>query len=124
EMNVTHSKGIIRIDLTKQITFLFSAKDGQPVQISNAEMKIDPSINPNNQGGLEILNSSVVYIDGGFSLGKSPTTIDKNNSSIKKQTRSCEILNRELFDNSNGDAILRYKNAEFDTFVANKCPKI
>ncbi len=121
---VSYDQGFVKVQLTDDVTFVLNAKTGKPTQITNTTFTYSTSINPNNKGGLEITKSKVPMIDGGFAMGKSPTSIDDGKSYIKKLNQSCELINRELYDNSTGDAILRYKNKEFDNFVASRCPNI
>ena len=121
---VSYDQGIVKVALTDDVTFAINAKTGKPTQITNTTFSISSSVNPNNKGGLEIKSSKVPMIDSGFAMGKSPTSIDEGKSYIKKMNQSCELINRELYDNSTGDAILRYKNRDFDDFVSSRCPNI
>lgn len=122
--SVSFKNGIISVVLTDDVTITFSSKTGKILKMTNMNFSLASKVVPSNKGGLEISNSKVVYVDGGFTLGKSPTTVDAGKSYIKKLTQSCQLVNRELFDNSNGEAILRFKNKEFDAFVAQRCPNI
>lgn len=121
---LSYDQGLVKVALTDDVTITINAKTGKPTQITNMSFSLSSSINPNNKGGLEISNPKIPMIDSGFAMGRSPTSIDTGKSYIKRLKESCELINRELYDNSEGDAILRYKNKDFDNFVVSRCPNI
>lgn len=118
---VSYKNQIITVVLTDNVSIQFSTQTGDPIQISNASFTLDPKIVTTNKGGLEIKNSTVIYVDGGFRMGKAPTSVDSGKSDIKQQTQSCTVQNSELFDNSAGLAVLKFKNGYFESFVKQRC---
>jgi hypothetical protein len=91
------------------------------------DVKEDPSINPNNNGGVELQPKSGLMIDFGFKLGSSPMGNRKGSAKIVDGlSQTCEVRNNEVLRwKTGGEAYLKFAtDAQFFQFVRTRCPSL
>ncbi|MCB0368903.1 MAG: hypothetical protein KDD45_05485 [Bdellovibrionales bacterium] len=97
-------KNLVSVQINSQLKFQFNTQELSLINQENFKVKTDAKISPKNKGGVEILKYNGVYLDGGFSLGRSPL---ENPESVSKFTNSrgqiCRIKNKFIFDYKNDD---------------------
>lgn len=86
--------------------------------------KVNPKVNSENQGGVEIEISKGLLLDSGFKLGEDPTSdLTRNSIMIDPQGRTCRLKNSELFKvDSLGESNFRFSDKQLITFLSKKCP--
>lgn len=107
--------------------FVFDSRKARLISITRANATVANDIIPTNRGGIEINNFQGMMMDGGWALGRSPTS-NKNGSSQFKDNAgtTCSIKNSELFRyTSSGDNIFRYKDdVSLQKLLKNRCPQL
>lgn len=113
----------ISVKMNSKLTIEFETKNIYPLNNPNLILKNLTSINPNNAGGLEVLKYNGVFLDTGFTLGRSPSSIKTNKSMFRNQNgQKCLVLNSELFDYKINSAVLPHDTI-VKRIVALKCPQ-
>lgn len=104
-------KDLVSVRLNSKLRFQFQTKILNLVSQENLKIKTDPKINRNNKGGVEVLQYNGVFLDVGFSMGKSPTDNPDGKSVFKNQFgQNCEVINRQIFDYKGDDNYLHGDN--------------
>lgn len=115
-------KDLVSVRLNSKVQFQFQTKVLNLVDQENFKVKTDPKINRNNKGGVEIQKYDGVFLDVGFSMGKSPTDNPERFSVFKNQLgQSCQVLNKQIFDYKGDDNYLHGDNVLKAT-VERICP--
>ncbi|MNK08048.1 hypothetical protein D3C87_259720 [compost metagenome] len=107
--------------------FVFDARKARLVSMTRADVSVASSVDPKNRGGIEITNFQGLMMDGGWSVGSSPTGNKRGVSQFKDSAgKTCNVKNSDLFRyTSGGDAILRYKDdASLQKFLKGQCPQL
>lgn len=121
EAILTDEQAAIR--LNSKLTLRFETKNLYVLNNESLVVKNYTSINPKNAGGVEVLRYNGVYLDAGFMLGKSTTSVPTLKSMFKNQFgQKCSVQNQVIFDYKEGDAILKHDTV-LHRIVAAQCPK-
>lgn len=116
-------KDLVSVRLNSKLKFQFQTKVLNLVNQPEFKIKTDPKINRNNKGGVEILEYNGVYLDLGFSMGKSPSDNAEGKSLFKNQFgQACEVINKQIFDYKNDDNFLHGDNV-LQATVQRICPE-
>lgn len=108
---VALENNLVSVRLNSKLKFQFQTKVLNLVNQDNFKIKTDPKINRNNKGGVEVVQYQGVFLDVGFSMGKSPTDNPAGKSVFKNQFgQSCEVLNKQIFDYKGDDNYLHGDN--------------
>lgn len=112
----------VAVRVNRKLTIEFDTKTLYPLNNPNLVLKNSIAVTPKNAGGVEVLKYNGVYLDTGFTMGKSPSSVMTNKSMFKNQLgQKCSVLNQDLFDFKDGDPILLHDLVLKD-IVAAKCP--
>lgn len=113
----------VSIRVNSKLTLQFETKNLYLLNTENITFKNYRAINPKNAGGVEVLRYNGVYLDTGFMMGESPTSVPTLKSMFKNQFgQKCSVQNQLIFDYKDGEAILINEDA-LHRIVANQCPK-
>lgn len=111
---------------TAGISLGFNYKTSAVAGFTGVTATIDPKVNPENKGGVEIKTSPTLWLDLGFSQGHDPSTETTRTSvfhDIKGKT--CGVKNSELFTYiADGDNYFKYDDAALKTFLKTRCPSL
>lgn len=110
----------LSLNLSNNKMLIFNAQNASPQFFDGVDFDLDPKVSPDNNGGFEIKKYNGVYIDVGFSLGRSPSSHQQNYSVIKdSNNKTCTVKNIEIFKYSgSGDTELKFKNdKDFKVFL-------
>ena len=113
----------VSVQLNSQVQLNFSTLTSDLLSISGSEIKLDQKVSRNNKGGLEITKTSVLLMDMGWRLGGSPTEkMDKKSTFVDSRNKSCEILNKELFNKTSDDEFyFKMNDAQLGQFLSSRC---
>lgn len=102
----------------------FDGQTGEWVELSGADLAIDPEVNRSNQGGVEIRSHAGYTIDSGFRFGGHPNSIMTRASTITSADgRRCEVENKELFHLVGDEHMWNFENnEEFTAWFDRRCP--
>ncbi len=116
----------LQVMATSGAVFNFDYEDVRLSSVSNAQVKEIPEVRPDNQGGVDITQYVGLLLDGGFRLGKAPTSVSSAQSSFTDAYGvSCKVRNNTLFKyTSSGDVMFKYSDAELKTFLKKACSKL
>ncbi len=119
----TTNQRLIVVNVTGD-EFVFDTRKARLMSISRGVVKVASAVEPKNRGGVEFEKFPGVILDGGFSLGASPTG-KKNNSSVFQDAKGkkCSVKNSEIFKyTSSGDAVFKYRSdSSLKTFLQGRC---
>jgi|GEM_PF-2890719 hypothetical protein len=100
----------------------FSLETAQINSIENVLIQLDPKVNPNNAGGLEILKSPWSFLDTGFFFGNTASSQPNRQSTLKnKDQATCRLRNRSLFDYLGNDPKVK-SPSEIQKAAETGCP--
>ncbi|MCK6598639.1 MAG: hypothetical protein L6Q37_09770 [Bdellovibrionaceae bacterium] len=120
--DVEMDQDTVSIKINHLFKLQFETKVIRLVNQFNFKVKTDPKINRNNQGGVEILKYPGVYLDLGFSMGRSPSDDPQRKGVFKNDLdQSCTVQNKDIFDYKEGDSVLQGDNVLKET-VSKICP--
>ena len=112
----------VSIPMNHKLTIEFETKHLYPLNSPNLVIRNALAINSKNAGGVEILKYNGTYLDTGFVMGKSPSTIKTNKSIFKNQFgQKCLVLNRDIFDYKDDNTELQ-DDVILKEVVASQCP--
>jgi hypothetical protein len=117
-LEVTHTTGE---------KFYFDYDQSQLIGLSNGQVKTASKVLRTNQGGVEILNYKGLILDGGFSMGQSPSTASGVRPFFKDTNGAvCQVKNTDLYKYpGNGEVVFKFpEDKGLKTFMASKCPKL
>lgn len=120
-VNLTADK--VSVKMNSKLTMDFETKNLYPLNNPNLVIRNAISINPKNAGGVEVLKYNGVFLDTGFMMGKSPSSVKTIKSMFKNQFgQKCLVLNQDLFDYKDNNPIL-FHDIVLKRVVASKCPE-
>lgn len=100
-----------------------TTKDLKLINNQNITFKVDPKINKKNKGGVEIVSYKGVYLDVGFSMGRSPSENKESVSTFVNSSRQkCQLKNKFIFDYKNGNIYL-FGDSVISQILQKQCPK-
>lgn len=104
---------------------VFSQKTGDIASGVGIAFNIDPNINLNNAGGVEIVNTNGIILDSGWALGYMATEDYFRKSTFRRNHfADCSFINIKLFEPVGGDNMeFRFKtDSELNSLLAENCP--
>lgn len=120
DVALTDAQASIRVN--SKLTLQFETKNLYPLNNQNIIFKNYTSINPKNAGGVEVVRYNGVYLDTGFMMGKSASSVPTLKSMFKNQFgQKCSLQNQLIFDYKDEDAILKHETV-LHRIVAAQCP--
>lgn len=117
QINVTTPSGKV---------FVFNSQKGILVSVSGSTISQDYTVTPNNRGGIEFTANDGLMLDGGFTVGQSPSQNPKSKITFKdSKGQQCQVANGDVLRyTSDGDVIFRYDDAQLKSVLQNRCPKL
>lgn len=107
--------------------FVFDSRKARLMSITRGNVIVANDVDPKNKGGVEFQDFPGLIMDGGWSLGASPTG-KKSNSSVFQDAKGkkCSVKNSELFKyTSTGDNIFKFRSdSGLQSFLKTRCPSI
>jgi len=106
--------------------FVFDTVKSLLVSLSGTKISQDYKVNPTNKGGVEIVSNDGLLLDGGFSIGQSPSQDPKDKLTFKDaHGHRCQIANGDVHNyTSDGDVSFKYDDAQLKSFLQNRCPEL
>jgi hypothetical protein len=126
-LQVTHDakNEEVVVKMTDDLSISFDTKTAEVKKISKGQVQVASSVNPNNNGGVEILKFNGLMLDAGFALGHSPSERATAKSVfIDENGQSCSVTNKEIFNYTNGNVRLKYNDAGMKTYLSKSCPQL
>ena len=120
------SENFLLIFLPSNEVARFDLKSGQWVDLSNAQLFVDPKISLENKGGVELSYFNGLTLDAGFELGDSPIW-DLTRMSTLEDSRGqmCVFKNKEVFVKKNQKVFLRkHTNEGIKKLIDSLCPNL
>ena len=111
---------------SKGISIGFDYKAGTVIGFTGVTATIDPKVNAENKGGVEITSSPTLWLDIGFSQGHDPTS-EPNRTAVFHDIKgkTCNVKNSELFTYvADDDNYFKYNDAALKTFLKTRCPSL
>lgn len=98
----------------------------QVVGFKGITATIDPKVNADNKGGVEVLSSPTLWLDLGFSQGHDPSTETNRTVTFHDiNGKTCNVKNSDLFTYySDGNNSFKYSDADLKTFLKKRCPSL
>ncbi|MBL7544365.1 MAG: hypothetical protein JNL11_11155 [Bdellovibrionaceae bacterium] len=113
---------MVSVRMNYKLTLQFETKNIYPLNTENIMIRNATSVNAKNAGGMEVLRYNGVYLDTGFTLGKSPSEVKSNKSMFKNQFgQKCMLLNSLIFDYKDEQPYLMH-DVILHQVVAKQCP--
>jgi hypothetical protein len=106
---------------------VFDTATAALLSISGTKLKLDPAVNPNNGGGVDVVSTTGIYLDIGFKVGQSPSQNPNSKATFHDEVGMiCEVLNSDLFTyTKDQDVLLKPKtDAELRLFLKVYCPQL
>ncbi len=106
--------------------FSFNTEKSVLIGISGTKVTQDYAVNPNNNGGIEVVNNDGLYLDGGFKVGSSPSQRPSNKATFKDAAgNQCALVNSDVYRYSpDGDPIFKFNDAQLRAFLKKRCQNI
>lgn len=106
--------------------FVFEVKKAHLKSIERARVVVADYVEPKNRGGVEIYNFQGLLLDGGFAMGRAPTSSASGSSVFTdKNGKTCKVTNREVFKyTSTGDIIFKFDDPSLKKFLQTRCPSL
>lgn len=104
--------------------YVFEAKKAHLKSIERANVVVADYVEPKNRGGVEIYNFQGLLLDGGFSMGRAPTSAASATSVFTdRKGKTCKVTNKEVFKYvSGGDIIFKFDDPSLKNFLKRRCP--
>lgn len=119
------NESTIEITTTSQHHIIIDSHTADILQISAAKILFFPTINKNNNGGLEIKLQRGLLLDSGFAIGRSPTENRQGLSVfIDKNGESCGLKNVSIYKYRNNDVDFDVNDQQLKYFLKRNCPKL
>jgi hypothetical protein len=107
--------------------FYFDYDKANLVAISNGQVTTVQKVHPINKGGVEFPKYNGLMLDGGFSVGQSPSTADGIRPLFTdvKGTK-CTVKNSDIYKYpGDGDSVFKFReDSALKTFLKTKCPSL
>lgn len=128
DMSYHHDAATNKLSVTSASgkVFVFDTKKGVLVSVSGSKMTQDFEVNPHNKGGIEVVSSDGLMMDGGFSIGQSPSQEPQGKLTFKDaQGHQCQLSNADVHRyGSDGDVFFKYDDAQLRSFLKQRCPAL
>lgn len=99
----------LTLTLANGSTITFDAKNSQIIDSIGIDIQESPSVQRNNQGGVEVYSSENIWIDFGFTFGHSPL-LDMNRwHDIHLEDKSCRAINSDLLSRQGSEIFWKYE---------------
>lgn len=126
EVNFDESSNVLKVKQGNGDFVSFSGETAEIVGVGLGSIQVDEKIQPNNRGGVEFPSYSGLMMDGGFSIGHSPSA-EKNSKSTFRDANgmTCEVTNNEVFRyTSGGNVLFKFSDSELSIFLKLRCPTL
>ncbi len=126
ESDMTPNKDYLKIESNHYFTLKIDAETGLIVSVDQANIKIDPEVRPDNQGGVRISPKSGLIYELPFTKGVAPSSQPNIRGVFLDSSGSkCEIKAGDLFSkDSNGEIYFKMSDYALKQFLKIKCPKL
>ena len=128
DMTYSHDAATSRLSVTTPSgkVFVFNSQKGILVSISGSKITQDYNINPNNKGGIEIVSNDGLLLDGGFTVGQSPSQNPKRKLTFRDtRGQECQLANGDVYRySSDGDVFFRYDDAQLKSYMQSRCSNL
>lgn len=106
--------------------FVFNTEKTILVEVSDANITVDYDVNPNNRGGIEIVQNNGLFLDIGFQRGQSPSQNPQRKITFKDSAnRQCQVKNADVFKYTYGGEVnLRYDDVQLGRYLNRACPQL
>ncbi|MNT01721.1 hypothetical protein D3C72_1362000 [compost metagenome] len=107
--------------------FYFDYDSGDLNAITNGQVTTIKKVHPINRGGVEFPKYNGLMLDGGFSVGKSPSTADGMRPFFTDvKGAKCQVKNADLYKYpGDGDSVFKFPGDKaLSAFLKTKCPKL
>lgn len=120
------NKDYLDLQTNHQFNVLIDARTGLIDSVANANVKIDPEIKPNNQGGVRIKPQAGLIYELPFTKGYAPSSRPRIQGVFWDAFgEACVVKVSELFNkDSNGESYFKMNDNALKQFLKIKCPKI
>ncbi len=101
----------------------FDREKADFVELTGGEVLVDPEVNRNNNGGVEIKFDEGFVIDSGFRFGGHPSTrMDRKSYVTLRDGEACEVENKEIFYRVGDEVEWNYTDDdEFTAWYEDRC---
>ncbi len=127
-LSYSHDPATQRLSVTTPSgkVFVFDSQKAVLISVSGSQITQDYSVNPNNRGGIEFAKNDGLMLDGGFTIGKSPSQSSKGKIVFKDaDARQCQLANGDVYRYTlDDDVIFRYDDAQLKSVLNSKCPHL
>ncbi len=109
-----------------QLVYRFDGDTGQLVSMTGARVRVLSRFSEKNRGGIEILSSSHLFLDGGFKLGAPPSSdFEMQSRFVDRFGKFCSVRNDEIFKRMDGgDIEFRLSGEPFFSWLNQRCPDL
>ena len=116
----------IDVSLGAELGYRFDGDTGQLVSMRGARVRVQPRFSEKNKGGVEILSSSYLFLDGGFKLGTSPVSdLESQSKFTDRFGKTCLVQNGEVFQRvDGGDVQFKLSGQPFLNWLNRRCPAL
>ena len=115
----------VTVKVTDDLFFVFDSKTAQIKGLSKGSVSVDPDVNKNNAGGVEIKSFDGLWLDVGFSMGHSPSERAKFKSTFTDNFgRTCGVVNKNIFDYADDDVRFKWNDQDLKKYLAGVCSNL
>lgn len=99
---------------------------GEPTNLTEGLVNIDPIVKPANNGGVEFEMDSALLLDSGFRFGGTPLSrLARESVFTDFEGDKCSVKNSELFDVKDGEIYHLYSSEiQLRNFLRTRCPQL
>lgn len=116
---------IVAETATPGLEFVFDSANQNLKSVSLGKVQEELKVHPGNNGGIEIQELSVLWLDSGFKQGSDPTQDMTRNSVFRDHKNNfCTVKNKEIFAMINGSLEFKYSDLDLKKFLSKRCSNL
>lgn len=106
--------------------FTFDAVKSVLLSVSGTTLNLTYDVVPERRGGMEVVTTDNLYLEGGYKRGQAPSQNPKNKIYfVDAAKNSCQVYNGDVYEyDSDQDSTFRFNDAELKSFLSSRCPKL